>query len=116
MGNDILENKISLIKIFGKMYQSEWDGIQETLEELKALRRDVEDTNCYLDSFEYLLRGRTVQNIQEVRPHKNKKVVNEGSQNLPQLASRFSPETRKRLREPTVSPVPPAAKNPGYVI
>ena len=35
---------------------------------------------------------------------KNKGVVDEGSQTLTQPASRSTPDTRKRLREPTVSP------------
>ena len=33
------------------------EGIQEARKELGALRYDIEDTVCYLDSFEYLMRG-----------------------------------------------------------
>ena len=53
------------------------DGIQEALKELKAQRYDMEDTVWYLDSFEYLLKGRMVQKMKEVRPPKNKEVVAE---------------------------------------
>ena len=88
-------------------------GIQEALKELKGLRYDMEDTVCYLDSFEYLLRGRMIQKMKEViRPPKNKEVVDEGSQTLPQPAAKSMPDTRKRLREPTVSPEASAAKKP----
>ena len=86
------------------------NGIQEALKELKALRRDIEDTDCYLDSFEYFLRGRMVQKIKEVRPHKNKKFMDDGNQTLLQPAPRSTPDTRKWLREPTVSPEATAAK------
>ena len=72
----------------------------------------MEDTVCYLDSFEYLLRGRMVQKIKEIRPLKNKELVDEGSQILPQPAARSTPDTCKRLREPTVSPEASAAKIP----
>ena len=43
------------------------EGIQEALKKLKALRDDMEDTDCYLDFFEYLLRGRMMERIQEAR-------------------------------------------------
>ena len=33
------------------------DGIQGAKKKLGALRYDIEDTACYLDSFEYLMRG-----------------------------------------------------------
>ena len=33
------------------------DGIQEIKKGLGALRYDIDDTVCYLDSFEYLMRG-----------------------------------------------------------
>ena len=88
------------------------DGIQEAPRGLKALRYDMEDTVCYPDSFEYLLRGRMVQKMKEARPVKNKEIVDEGSQTLPQPAARSTPDTRKRLREPTVSPEASAEKKP----
>ena len=44
------------------------EGIQEARKELGALRYDIEDTVCYLDSFEYLIRGLMVKNIKEVSP------------------------------------------------
>ena len=77
-----------------------------------ALRYDIEDTVCYLDSFEYLMRGLMVQKMKEVRPPKQKEVADEGSQTLPQSAARSTPDTRKRPRESTASPEVPAAKKP----
>ena len=79
------------------------DGIQEAIKELKALRYDMEDTVCYLGCFEYLLRGKMVQKMKDVRPPINNKVGCEGNQTLPQPVARSTPHTRKRLREPTVS-------------
>ena len=70
------------------------DGMQAK-KELGALRYDIEDTVCYLDSFEYLMRGLMVKKIKEVKPPKNKGVVDEGSQTLPQPAARSLPDTRK---------------------
>ena len=80
------------------------DGIQEAKKNLGALRYDIKDTVCYLDSFEYLMQGLMAKKIKEVKPSKNKGVVDEGSQTLPQLTARFTPDTRKWLREPTVGP------------
>ena len=88
------------------------DGIQEAKKELGALRYDIEDTVCYLDSFEYLMRGLMVQKIKKARPPKSKEVANEGSQTLPQPAARSTPDTRKRVREPTAIPEVSAAKKP----
>ena len=45
-----------------------------------------------------------MKKTKEVKPPKNKGDVDEGSQTLTQPASRSTPDTRKRLREPTVSP------------
>ena len=92
------------------MYLPIRDGIQEALKELKALLYDMEDTVCYLDSFEYLLRGLMVQKMKELRPLRNKEVVHAGSQTLPKLTARSTPDTRKMLREPTVNPEVSAAK------
>ena len=88
------------------------DGIQEAKEELGVLRYDIEDTVCYLDSFEYLMRGLMVQKMKEVRSPKRKGVVDEGSQTLSQPAARSTPDTRKRAREPTASPEMPEVKKP----
>ena len=79
------------------------DGILEAQRELGAMRYDMEDTVCYLDSFEYLMRGLMVKKIKEVRPTKNKDVSDEGSQTLPQPAARSTLDTRKRPRESTAS-------------
>ena len=51
-----------------------------------------------------------VQKMKEVRSPKNKKVVDEGCQTLPQPTATSTPDTRKRLREPTVSPGASVAK------
>ena len=88
------------------------DGIQEANKELGALRYDIEDTVCYLDSFEYLMRGLMVQKMKEVRPPKRKELADEGSQTVPQPAVRSTPDTRKRPREFTASPEVSAAKKP----
>ena len=40
-------------------------GIQEALKELKALRDNMEDTDCYLDSFEYLLRPKSTLDMRK---------------------------------------------------
>ena len=68
------------------------------------MRYDIEDTVCYLDSFEYLIRGLKVRKMKEVRPSRRKGVVDEGSQTLPHPAARSTPDKRKPIREPTVSP------------
>ena len=88
------------------------DGIQETKKELGVLRYDIEDTVCYLDSFEYLMRGLMVQKMKEVRPSKSKEVADEVSVTLPQLAARSTLDTRKQPRESTASPEVSAAKKP----
>ena len=88
------------------------DGIQEAKKELGALRYDIEDTVCYFDSFEYLMRGLMVQKVKEVKPPKQKEVADKGSQTLPQPAARSTPDTRKRPRESTASPEVSAAKKP----
>ena len=72
------------------------DGIQEMK---KGLRYDIDATVCYLDSFEYLMRGLLVKKIKEVKPPKNKGDVDDGSQTLPQPSARSTPDTRKRHRE-----------------
>ena len=61
-------------------------GIQEALKELKALRDDMEDTDCYLDSFEYFLKGRMVERIKEVRVQKKEERCRRGKSN-PSTAS-----------------------------
>ena len=76
-----LEKMDNFSRIKKNMHLPIRDGIQEALKELKALRY-MEDTVCYLDSFEYLLRGRMVQKIKEVRPPKNKEVVDEGAHKI----------------------------------
>ena len=53
------------------------------MQELGALRYDIEDTVCYLNSSEYLMRDLLVKKIKEVKPPKNKGAVDEGSQNPP---------------------------------
>ena len=88
------------------------NGIQEAKKELGALWYDIKDTVCYLDSFEYLIRGLMVQKMKEVRPSKQKEVADEGSQTLPQPAARFTPDTCKRPRESTASPEVSTAKKP----
>ena len=42
------------------------DGIQEMKKGLGALRYDIDDTVCYLEFFEYLMRGLLVKKIKEV--------------------------------------------------
>ena len=66
------------------------DGMQEAKKkkELGALRYDIEDTVCYLDSFKYLMRGLLVRKIKEVKPPENKGAVDEGNQTLPQPAAK----------------------------
>ena len=50
--------------------------------------------------------------MKEVKPPKSKEVADEGSQTLPQPAARSPLDTRKRLREPTVSSEVSAASKP----
>ena len=69
------------------------DGIQEAKKELGALRYDMEDTVCYLHSFEYRMRGLILQKMKKVRPPNSKEVAKEGSQTLPQPAARFTSDT-----------------------
>ena len=88
------------------------EGIQEARKELGSLRYNIEHTICYLDSFEYLMRGLMVNKIKEVRPPKGKEVADEGSQTLPQPAVMSTPGMRNRVREPTASPEVSAAKKP----
>ena len=87
------------------------DGIQEAKKELGALRYDMEDTVCYLDSFEYLMRGLLVHTIKEARPPKSKEVADEGSQTLPQPAARFTPE-----KTPSKTPEKPRRARPEAVL
>ena len=56
------------------------------------------------------MRGLMVKKMKEVRPPKSKEVADKGRQILLQLAARSTLDTRKRLREPTVSPEKSAAK------
>ena len=107
-----LEKMESFCRTKKNMHLPIRDGIQEAKKELGALRYDIEDTVCYLDSFEYLMRGLMVQKMKEVRPSKSKEVADEGSQTLPQPAARSTPDTRKRPRESTASPEVSAAKKP----
>ena len=58
------------------------------------------------------MRGLLVRKIKEVKPPKNKGAVDEGSQTLPQPAARSTPDTRKRHREPTMSPEVSVVKKP----
>ena len=76
----VLEKMDSFSRTKKNMYLPIREGIQEALKELKALRDDMEDTDCYLDSFEYPLRGRMLERIKEVRSKKNNAGVDEGSQ------------------------------------
>ena len=72
----------------------------------------TEDTDCYLDSFEYLLRGRMVERIKEVRSKKGMPTLMREVKRPPQPAPRSTPNTRKRLREPTASPEETNTKKP----
>ena len=102
----------ALEKMDKNMHLPMRDGIQEALKELGALRNDMENTVCYIDFFEYPMRGLMVQKIKEVRPPKSKEVADEGSQTLLQPTARSTLDTRKRVREPTVSLEASAAKKP----
>ena len=99
-----LEKMENFSRIKKNMHFPIRDGIQEAKKELGALRYDIEDTVCYLDSFGYLMIGLMVQKMKEVRLPKRKGVVDEGSQTLPHPAARSTPDTRKWIRELTVSP------------
>ena len=88
------------------------DGIQEALKELRALRYDMVDTVYYLDSFEYMMRSVMVQKKKEVRTPKSKEVAEEGCQTLLRPTKRSTSNTRKRVREQTVSPEASATKKP----
>ena len=61
-----LEKMDSFSRIKKNMHFPIRDGIQEAFKGLTALRYDMEDTVCYLDYFEYLLRGRMVKKMKEV--------------------------------------------------
>ena len=87
------------------------DGITETLWELQLPKKSMKRNDCYIKHFEYHLRDKIVEKMKEVRSPK-KDVLDESTQTPPELASRFTPEPRKRLREPTVSPEVMAAKKP----
>ena len=39
------------------------DGIEEVLHELSVLQRNMKDSDCYLEHFEYNLRDKMVQRI-----------------------------------------------------
>ena len=56
-----LENMESFSRTKKNMHLPIRDGIQEAKKELGAPRYDIEDTVCYLNSFEYLMRGLMVQ-------------------------------------------------------
>ena len=79
-----LEKMDSFSRTKKNMHLTIRDGIREALKELKVLRRDMEKNECYLDSLEYLLRGRMVSRIREVGSPKKNEVLDEDSQTLPQ--------------------------------
>ena len=67
-----LENMDSFFRTKKNIHLPIREGILEARKELGALRYDIEDTVCYLDFFEYLMRGLMVKKIKEVRPPKGK--------------------------------------------
>ena len=107
-----LEKMESFSKTKKNMHLPIRDGIQKAKKELGALWYDIEDAVCYLDSFEYLMRGLMVKKIKEVKLSKNKGVVDDISQTLPQPAARSTPDRRKRRKEPPVSPEMPVVTKP----
>ena len=84
------------------------DGITKALREMQLLKEKMKRNDCY---FEYHLRDKMVQKIKKVRSPK-KVVLDESTQNLPEPAPRSIPESRMRLREPTVTPEVMAAEKP----
>ena len=87
------------------------EGLTVALREIQLLKESMNRNDCYIEHFEYHLRDKMVQKIKEVRSPK-KLVLDEGTQTLSKPAPKFSPDPRKRLREPTVSPEVRAAKKP----
>ena len=86
------------------------EGIEEALQKLGKLRTCMEDSDCYLDHFEYHLRDRMAMRMREVETAQKKDFVDESSRTAPQPAPRSTPDTRKWVREPTVSPETTTAK------
>ena len=54
-----LEKMESFSKTNNNLHLPIRDEIQQAMKELRALRYDIEDTVCYLDSFEYLMRRKS---------------------------------------------------------
>ena len=75
------------------------DGIQKTKKELGELRYDIEDIVCYLDSFEYLMRGLMVQKMKEVRPSKSKRGPHRTPANGRESRQRVQRCLRRRSRQ-----------------
>ena len=73
-----VESALGMVENFSRtkknMHLPIRDGIQEAKKELGALRYDIEDTVCCLDSFEYLMRALLVKKIKEVNPPKRREL------------------------------------------
>ena len=87
----ILKKMESFCRTKKNMFLPIREDIEEALRELTALREYMEYSNCYVDHFEHHLRNRVASKIKK---EKRKKWT----------ASRSTPDTRKWLRDPTVSP------------
>ena len=86
------------------------ESLTMALWEMQLLKESMKRNDCYIEHFECHRRDKMVQKIKEVRS--KKVVLDEGTQSLPKTAPRTTPDPRKRLREPTVSPEVRAAKKP----
>ena len=87
------------------------EGIAEELYKLQ-LREDTEYMEGWAGSFDYQLEKAVGKNVKRARAQSGKKVRDEAFQTAPQLVVSSTPELRKRLREPTLSPQNTANKKP----
>ena len=108
---DFLKRMENFCRTKKNMFLPIRDGITEALREMQLLKERMKRNDCYIEHFEYHLRNKMVQKIKEVRSPK-KVVLDECTQTFPEPAPRSTPEPRKRLREPTVTPEVMAAEKP----
>ena len=98
-----LKKMKSFSRIKKNMFQPIRDGIENAVSEITNLRKEMVLSDSYLLDFEWNLRDRMRQSIKEVSLSKKKDAVEEGTQTPLQPAPRSHSDTRKRIRETTVS-------------
>ena len=108
---EVLKKMESFCRTKKNMFLPNREGIEEALQKQGKLRTCMEESDCYLDHFEYHLRDRMVMRMREVKTTQKTDVIDESRQTAPQPAPRSTPDTLKRQSEPTLSPETTTTKN-----